>query len=264
MRTYVRMGLALIAVFLLCQCSDNPTKPNNAPVFTPIPEQTVEEGFRLEFVVEASDPDGSIPSLFVVGAPLNSSAVDSGNGKMLFIFEPDLTQAGLYLFMFVASDRQLATYLAVTVHVTPNLPAHAWPMAVGNYWVYETTKCWDTILVGTDSIHVLSSYQDDGVTHWRLSKGIGQFGSDVAFRNDSLVGSGYSIAVPSVWRSTADTLPAGVFTSTFGNRQRYTGSMQEEFLYFAKDVGPIRYRWDSGSPHYWFCYDTRLIRYHLN
>ncbi|TFH65990.1 MAG: tandem-95 repeat protein [Candidatus Zixiibacteriota bacterium] len=117
MGSSIRLALVLLAVALLCQCSDNPTKPNRPPALAPVGTQRVLEGERLEFVVQATDPDGNIPTLSARNIPTRASAVDSGNGRMLFVFEPDFTQSGIYNVTFTASDGQRADSEVVKVMV---------------------------------------------------------------------------------------------------------------------------------------------------
>jgi PKD repeat protein len=104
MGSSIRLALVLLAVALICHCSDNPTKPNRPPLLTPVGTLRVLEGAKLEFVLQATDPDGAVPTLTATNVPMNASAIDSGNGRMLFIFEPNFTQSGIYNVTFTASD----------------------------------------------------------------------------------------------------------------------------------------------------------------
>jgi hypothetical protein len=262
MSSSIRVALILLAVALLCHCSDNPTKPNWAPVLASIAPQNVREGERLEFLVQATDQDGTIPTLSARNVPTNASAVDSGNGTMLFVFEPDFTQSGIYDVTFIAFDGRLTDSLTVTITVTPYSVGELWPMAVGNYWVYET-KGRSQSEWTLDSIHVQSSYQSEGATHWRLSgNGFLFIGNDIAVRNDSIIGIHHKIAQPAVWPDRADTVLAGIFEPAYVDCQEIF-SLYRECLVFAKNVGVIRYEWIYLSAHYPGWYDARLVRYFI-
>jgi hypothetical protein len=271
MGSSIRVALVLLVVALLCQCSDNPTKPNHAPILAPIAPQSVQEGERLEFLVLATDQDGTIPALSARNVPTNASAVDSGNGTMLFIFEPDFTQSGIYDVTFIAFDGRLADSQVVMITVTPYSVGELWPMAVGNYWVYETTnyetniydttKWWDlrdSTHVRIDSVHVQSGSQSNGVGQWFLSDG-----GCVTVRNGSIT-YGRDIAVPLVWPDRAEIVPAGIFNQTY--RDCTLHGLLPSFtacLVFAKGVGIIRKYsctvWSSDAS----CTVSRLVRYYV-
>jgi hypothetical protein len=274
MGSFVRVAIILLAIGLICQCSDNPTKPtklNHPPLLASVGPQSVQEGSRLEFIVQATDSDGTIPTLSVRNVPTNASAVDSGNGRMLFVFEPDLTQAGTYYITFISSDGKLTDSLIVTITVSPNRAAHTWPMAVGNYWVYEVSH-WSGDDRGNghgesrlDSICVLSYYQLDGVVHWRLNSGLPFSGYDITFENDSIVGMSQKIPIPSTWPDRTYSVPAGVFSPTY-EYIAWGGSfswMEVCSFIFAKNVGIIEYGWHNGRPMNFESYNARLIRYRL-
>jgi hypothetical protein len=90
---------------------------NLPPVIDSIPPQTVVEGEHLEFVVSASDPDGSVPALQGLNLPANAAFADSGNGHGLFRFDPSYTQAGIYSVLFRAFDGFLYDSLWVQITV---------------------------------------------------------------------------------------------------------------------------------------------------
>lgn len=270
MRTVLLAASASLVAVLLIQSCDNSTEPyvpNHAPLFVQIPIQVVEEGFRLQFVVEAFDSDGTVPVLSVKGAPANSVAVDSGNGKMLFVFEPDLSQSGVYFVIFEASDGCAISELVVTIEVDPNRLADTWPMAVGNYWVYETSHyetllsdtrwydLWDSTNVTIDSICVVSGSQENGSGQWLLSNG-----SHVIVRGDSI----NDIAMPPVWSDRVETVPAGCFNQTYEYCTLH-GLLPScpSCLIFARGVGIIkRYSctvWNVDAS----CTVSRLLRYRV-
>jgi len=86
----------------------NVTESNLPPELAGIGAQVVDEGGTLEFVVEASDADGGVLSLFAESVPANSAFTDSGNGHGLFTFSPDYSQSGVYDVRFIVSDGSLA------------------------------------------------------------------------------------------------------------------------------------------------------------
>jgi len=48
---------------------------------------------------------------------MNASVIDSGDGRMLFIFEPNFTQSGIYNVTFTASDGLCADSEVVKIMV---------------------------------------------------------------------------------------------------------------------------------------------------
>ena len=79
---------------------------NIEPVWTtlPGPAQALMEGETLQFQVAASDPDGNIPTLYIIKAPENSAFVDNGDGTGEFTFNPSYIQAGLHQVVLAAYD----------------------------------------------------------------------------------------------------------------------------------------------------------------
>ena len=77
------------------------------PVLQFIPDRSRAEGQQLSFVIEASDPNGTVPSLFAAPLPALATFVDQGNGIGIFDWTPALGQAGRYEITFRASDGML-------------------------------------------------------------------------------------------------------------------------------------------------------------
>jgi hypothetical protein len=275
----IRIGLAVVLACLVWQCSDKPTAPNRSPYLASIAPQTVQEGSRLEFIVQATDSDGVIPTISATNLPTNASAVDSGNGTLLFVFEPDFTQSGIYDVTFIAFDGRLTDSQTVTITVTPYSVGEAWPMAVGNYWVYETNEWWDSLSSTTDgihakpsdtsidSIHVQSGSQVNGAISWKLLvKGsvFSMIGDDVTIRDDSIIGAYHAFAIPSYWSIHPDTVQAGVFDATFTDCEGHGLTPHYgECLVFAKDIGVIETH--NSVCWSWKCHSSvsRLVRYHI-
>ncbi|MBK7141794.1 MAG: tandem-95 repeat protein [bacterium] len=91
---------------------------NQAPVLANIGPRGVSEGNTLAFVISASDPDATLPTLTALNLPLNATLTDNGNGTANFSFTPDLTQSGFYGVTFIASDGALADTEIVAINVT--------------------------------------------------------------------------------------------------------------------------------------------------
>ncbi len=358
----VRIGLVLVVASLVWQCSEKPTAPNRSPDLVPIGAQSVQEGARLEFMVQATDPDGTSPALSARNLPTNASVVDSGNGTMLFTFEPDYTQFGTYAVTFIASDGQLADSEAVTitvidaanhppvlatignawVHVngplyiwisatdpdgailsyrvinepensqiltysdgtaeflfTPDITqigvhtpifvasdgemadsevvtiavladeksiGDLWPMAVGNYWVYEVTRSWDSTYLKIDSVHVQSGFQSNGRAQWHLYGGaaLTYLGENITIRNDSIIYYLHNVAIPPVWPERTETVPAGIFNPTYEDCMIYGHyPFYAECLVFAKGVGIIKVKDDSEWGNIIYRSESRLVRYYV-
>lgn len=80
------------------------TDVNRKPVIDYIPAQSVNEGSTLIFNVKATDPDSTIPHLFMTIPLANAVFVDSGNGIGTFTFNPSYAQSGYYYVIFLAYD----------------------------------------------------------------------------------------------------------------------------------------------------------------
>jgi hypothetical protein len=91
---------------------------NQAPVIADIDSQFVAEGLNLNFVVLATDPDTTIPTISAEDIPINATFIDNGDGSGTFDFSPDSYQAGEYTVRFIAADGALndTHYVVVTVN----------------------------------------------------------------------------------------------------------------------------------------------------
>lgn len=78
--------------------------PNQAPVITPIPDQSVMADSPLSFVVQASDADGTTPVLSATGLPVGATFVDQNNGSGLFSWTPTSAQITTHQFSVTAID----------------------------------------------------------------------------------------------------------------------------------------------------------------
>ncbi len=93
-----------------------------APVLQYIPDRARAEGLQLSFLVEASDPNGTIPSLSAAPLPAGASFIDQGNGVGIFDWTPAMGQAGEYRIRFIASDGVLkdSQVVKLTIGGTPD------------------------------------------------------------------------------------------------------------------------------------------------
>ena len=98
--------------------AEAPSMPH-APALQFIPDGQVVEGEQIAFVVEASDPDGTVPRLTAGPIPAGADFTDSGNGQGTFDWTPEVGQAGLYPVTFAASDSSLEDSQLVTIKVCP-------------------------------------------------------------------------------------------------------------------------------------------------
>lgn len=90
---------------------------NQAPSLAAIINQTVAEGGNLLFVISATDPDGTIPTMRAENLPVNATFTDNADGTGTFDFNPDFLQAGIYSVTFIAEDGLLADSAIVDVAV---------------------------------------------------------------------------------------------------------------------------------------------------
>lgn len=115
---------------------------NRAPVLAFIGNKVVDPGEALGFLVNASDPDGVDPDLFVDLLPGGAKFVDNGDGTGLFTWTPLGSQEGAYLVTVNASDGELMDSESVVIVVgditTPygnwaetNWPGESDPTVIG-------------------------------------------------------------------------------------------------------------------------------------
>ena len=87
----------------------DPDTGSMAPVLQFIPNRQRLVGEQLSFIVEASNPDRTIPALSATGLPLGATFVDQGDGKAIFDWTPKVDQVGRYEVIFHASNGELET-----------------------------------------------------------------------------------------------------------------------------------------------------------
>jgi hypothetical protein len=87
------------------------------PALDVIPDQAGVEGQELLFMVEASDPDGTLPALSVAPLPSGAIFTDHGDGTGTFAWTPAVGQAGIYYLTVEASDGELTASQPVTITI---------------------------------------------------------------------------------------------------------------------------------------------------
>ncbi|MCK5231488.1 MAG: hypothetical protein KAR13_14540, partial [Desulfobulbaceae bacterium] len=95
----------------------DPADVPDAPVLQYIPDKARHERTQLSFLVEASDPDWTIPALYAEPLPAMASFVDNGNGSGIFDWTPQSGQTGEYQIVFTASDGELSDSQGITVTI---------------------------------------------------------------------------------------------------------------------------------------------------
>lgn len=108
-----------------CYTIVDPSGPTNQPPeIGAIPDTTITEGDELELTVEATDPDGTIPSLSATLLPPGATFNDNGDGTGTFFWATSVGDAGDYSATFEATDGEF------TVEETVNITVEALPPAV--------------------------------------------------------------------------------------------------------------------------------------
>jgi len=88
------------------------------PVLQFIPDRTRSEGHQLSFIVEAGDPNGTIPMLYAAPLPAGADFIDQENGIGIFDWTSAEGQAGAYTITFKASDGTLEDSQQVLLTIT--------------------------------------------------------------------------------------------------------------------------------------------------
>jgi hypothetical protein len=87
------------------------------PVIMYIPERIRVEGQHLSFLVEATDPNGTTPSLSAERLPNGAAFSDQADGSGIFNWTPGVGQAGRYVIRFVASDGTLESSRQAVIRI---------------------------------------------------------------------------------------------------------------------------------------------------
>ncbi len=86
---------------------EDPAAMPQPPVLQFIPDRARIEGEYLSFLVEASDPNGTIPILSASPLPAGATFTDNEDGTAFFEWTPAVGQKGDYSVTFMASDGAL-------------------------------------------------------------------------------------------------------------------------------------------------------------
>jgi len=89
------------------------------PVIQFVPDRTTIETQRISFLVEATDPNGTVPALSVAALPVGASFLDRGDGVGIFDWTPTQGQAGSYPITYRASDGALPAARTAVINVQP-------------------------------------------------------------------------------------------------------------------------------------------------
>ncbi len=92
-----------------------PSCTNTPPVITSIPDQTVLLGNPIVLLVQASDPDGTIPRLSAMPMPAGARFADNGDGTGLFSWTPAEGQESAYRIRFAAADNETESSQRITI-----------------------------------------------------------------------------------------------------------------------------------------------------
>ncbi len=99
-----------------------------APVIGFLIDRAAMPGDHIGFIVQASDPDGTVPALTTGVLPVGASFTDGGNGQGTFDWPTTLQQTGTYAVTFRASDgvlestRTMQIFLGVTTPTPGETP----------------------------------------------------------------------------------------------------------------------------------------------
>jgi hypothetical protein len=114
----VMMGVGLCVIF----GGGSSHSQNLPPVFDPVGTCYVNEGDTLNINLFATDPDGDILKIWVLGSPPDVVFSDDGEGYANFCWVPEFigpqsSSGSPFEFFFVASDGSLSTQMEVKVNV---------------------------------------------------------------------------------------------------------------------------------------------------
>jgi len=87
------------------------------PVLQYIADKDAEEDTQVSFIVESSDPNGTVPALSAAPLPVGATFVDEGTGVGVFDWTPTAGQAGVYQIIYRASDGLLEATRRATITV---------------------------------------------------------------------------------------------------------------------------------------------------
>jgi hypothetical protein len=98
---------------------DDPLYLSQPPVLAFIADRNGVEGQLLAFIIQASDPNGTIPKISADAMPVGATLSDKGDGSATFSWTPAIGQAGSYTIAFRASDGKLSATRRATMIIFP-------------------------------------------------------------------------------------------------------------------------------------------------
>jgi len=135
---------------------DDPGTMPQAPVLAFIPDRSGSEGQEISFIVEASDPNGTIPALSAASLPVGATFTDQENGTGIFSWTASVGQAGDYNISFTASDGILADTKRANINI------HTQDDTDGDGLNDE----WEMIHFGTLERDGTGDYDNDGISDY--------------------------------------------------------------------------------------------------
>ena len=97
--------------------------PSQSPVFNTIGDKSINEGFRIEFTISATDPNGDSLTYSTENLP---SGATFDPATQVFSWTPIPGQSGAYSVRFVVSDGHLTDAEDITVLVNSMTPQYMW------------------------------------------------------------------------------------------------------------------------------------------
>jgi hypothetical protein len=160
-----------------------PSDCPHTPVLAPIGDKTVDENENLNFLITATDEDGTIPSLSASGLPNEALFSDNFDGSGTFDWTPTYDQSGTSQVTFAASDDKFSDEEAISI--TVNNVEQTWEQPLSGIRGHSVTEIsgggfivtgraggngYDAFLIKTDA---------NGNTVWARS--YGETGYDIGY-----------------------------------------------------------------------------------
>jgi len=147
------------------------------PVLQFIPDRSRVEGNQLAFIVEASDPNGTVPKLSATPLPAGASFSDGEDGVGTFDWTPAIGQAGQYRLQFSATDGVLedSQFVTITIDPTPDTDQD------------EMTDAWEMKYFDTLDRDGTGHFDDDGFTDKEEHDACSNPASTLSYPEDTFV-----------------------------------------------------------------------------
>lgn len=114
------------------------TAPENQPPSLSVPSDLeIEVGQTGQFTANASDPDGTNPTITASGLPSGASFSDSGDGTATFEWAPGYGDLGEHTMTVTASDGELTDTVSVAINVIPPADGDADDDGMDDEWEQE-------------------------------------------------------------------------------------------------------------------------------